>query len=196
MKFFSSSLLAVLALALFVCASPAPSPSPDNEVAVRQADVSPNASILPLTLFAVFQILRLAVQGILPGIAAIVAGAGPEGQSPTAAVVPLLVDLATALDTATTQLAQVPPGAMGADDQIIANLINDILNDVNDALNKLVPKLGLDAILTPLDAALTGLLTSLTIPVLAPVLALVGALLVPIGGIVGGLLSALGLAGL
>ncbi|KAJ6558055.1 hypothetical protein B0H19DRAFT_1070630 [Mycena capillaripes] len=174
MKFFSSSLLAVLALALFVCASPAPSPFPDNEVAVRQADVSPNTSILPLTIFAVFQILNLAVQAILPGIAAIVAGAGIEGQSPTASIIPLLERLATALDTATTQLAA----------------------DVNDALNTLVPKLGLDAILTPLDAALTGLLTALTIPVLAPVLALVGALLVPIGGIVGGLLSALGLAGL
>ncbi|KAJ6558013.1 hypothetical protein B0H19DRAFT_1234999 [Mycena capillaripes] len=193
MKFFSSSLL-VLALSPFVCASP--TPSPDTEVAVRQTSDSPNTAVVPSTLFEVFQILEQTVEDISPGLAAISAGAGPEGQSRTATVVPLLQKLADALRTATTQLAALAPGDMGAADQVIADLIDKILNDLNDALNPLVTKLGLVAILTPLDGTLSALLTALTLPVLAPVLGLVGALLVPIGGLVGGLLSTLGLAGL
>ncbi|KAJ6470587.1 hypothetical protein C8R47DRAFT_1222493 [Mycena vitilis] len=197
MKFFSSSLL-VLALSPFVVASPTPSPNAEiiarNSEVARQ-DSSPDASVVPLTLFAILQILNSAVQGISPGLNAIVAASGPEGQLPSASVVPLLQQLAEALSTSTEQLAAVGPGNMGAADEVIGKLVETILNDVNDALNKLVPKLGLNGVLTPLDGALTGLLTGLS-PVLAPVIATVGAILVPVGGVVGGLLAALNLSGL
>ncbi|KAJ7666018.1 hypothetical protein DFH06DRAFT_265108, partial [Mycena polygramma] len=189
MMFFSSSLF-VLALSPFVVASPTPAP---NEVA-RQ-DSSPNASVVPLTLFTVLQTLNEAVLAITPGLETIVASSGPEGQLPSASVVPLLNQLADALRTSTGQLAAVGPGNMGAADEVIGKLVETTLNDVNDALNKLVPKLGLNAVLTPLDGALTGLLTGLS-PVLAPVIATVGAILVPVGGVVGGLLATLNLSGL
>ncbi|KAJ7662179.1 hypothetical protein DFH06DRAFT_366812 [Mycena polygramma] len=189
MMFFSSSLL-VLALSAFVVASPTPSP---NEVA-RQ-DSSPNTSVVPLTLNEVLQTLNKAVDAIAPGIDTIVAASGPEADSPSASIVPLLKQLADALTASTGQLAAVGPGNMGAADQDIGNLVETILNKLNDALNKLVPKLGLNAVLTPLDGALTGLLTGLS-PVLAPVIATVGAILVPVGGVVGGLLATLNLSGL
>ncbi|KAJ6504344.1 hypothetical protein C8R47DRAFT_1067256 [Mycena vitilis] len=197
MKFFSSSLL-VLALSPFVVASP--TPSPNAEIVARNSEVarqdsSPNGSVVPLTLFAVLQILNTAVQAITPGLNTIVAASGPAGQLPSASVVPLLQQLAEALSTSTAQLAAVGPGNMGAADEVIGKLVETILNDVNDALNKLVPKLGLNGVLTPLDGALTGLLTGLS-PVLAPVIATVGAILVPVGGVVGGLLAALNLSGL
>ncbi|KAJ7666031.1 hypothetical protein DFH06DRAFT_1323178 [Mycena polygramma] len=175
MMFFSSSLL-VLALSPFV-------------------DSSPNASVVPLTLFTVLQTLDKVVQAIGPGLDTIVASSGPEGQPPSASVVPLLAQLKDGLTTATQQLAAVSPGDMGAADQVIGKTVETLLNDVNDALNKLVTKLGLDAVLTPLDGALTGLLTGLS-PVLAGVVATVGALLVPVGGVVGGLLATLNLSGL
>ncbi|KAJ7906332.1 hypothetical protein B0H13DRAFT_2274132 [Mycena leptocephala] len=90
----------------------------------------------------------------------------------------------------------VPPGDMGADDQILAKLVEDTLDDANTALNTLVPKLGLDAVLTPLDGALTGLLTALETSLLPSVFALVGGVLIAVGGVIGGLLQSLGLAGL
>ncbi|KAJ7858723.1 hypothetical protein B0H13DRAFT_2283011 [Mycena leptocephala] len=196
MKFFSSSLF-VLALSLFVVASPAPSGDTEDALVARQnTGTVPNTSVLPLTIYEVFQILNVAVEAITPGIAAIVASAGPEGQLPTASVIPLLENLAVALNTATSQLAAVPPGDMGADDEILAKLVEDTLDDANTALNTLVPKLGLDAVLTPLDGALTGLLTALGTSLLPPVFALVGGVLIAVGGVVGGLLQGLGLAGL
>ncbi|KAJ7827017.1 hypothetical protein B0H14DRAFT_3144759, partial [Mycena olivaceomarginata] len=56
MKFFSSS-FAVLSLGLFSAASPV---APSAEMAVRDTD--PNTSVVPLTLFALFQTLEEAVR--------------------------------------------------------------------------------------------------------------------------------------
>ncbi|KAJ7493803.1 hypothetical protein FB451DRAFT_1551152 [Mycena latifolia] len=185
---FSRSLF-VLALGLFAAASPAP--ARDVELATR--DTVPNTSVLPLTVFAVFQTLKAAVDAILPGIDTIVAAEGPAGSA--GSVAPLLTELTEALNTATTSLASLSPGDAGAANEDIANLVADTLDAVNTALNKLVPKLGLNGLLTPVDGALTGLLTGLG-GILPPVLALVGGILIPVGGLVGSLLSGLGLAAL
>jgi hypothetical protein len=64
MKFFSS--LVVLSLGLFAAGSPVPSPA--TEVAVRDTD--PNTSVVPLTLFALFQTLEEAVAGVTPTLRA------------------------------------------------------------------------------------------------------------------------------
>ncbi|KAJ7127938.1 hypothetical protein C8R44DRAFT_733337 [Mycena epipterygia] len=185
---FSSSFL-VLALGLVSNASPIP--SRDADVVGR--DTIPNTSVLPLTVFTVFQTLKVATDAILPGIDSIVAAEGPAGDF--GSVAPLLTKLTEALNTATTSLASLSPGDAGAANEDIAKLVEDILDAVNTALNKLVPKLGLNGLLTPVDGALAGLLTGLG-GILPPVLALVGGILIPVGGLVGGLLSGLGLAGL
>ncbi|KAJ7488289.1 hypothetical protein FB451DRAFT_1167737 [Mycena latifolia] len=187
---FTSPLL-LLALGLSVAAGPLRVASQDGEVAVR--DTVPNASVLPLTVFSVFQTLKVAVDAILPGIDSIVAAEGPAGSA--GSVAPLLTELTEALNTATTSLASLSPGDAGAANQDIATLVVSTLDSANTALNKLVPKLGLDGLLTPVDGALTGLLTSLG-GILPPVLALVGGVLIPVGGLVGSLLSGLGLAAL
>ncbi|KAJ7778197.1 hypothetical protein B0H16DRAFT_880345 [Mycena metata] len=188
MKFFSSS-LHVLVLGLFAAANPVPAESRDAAVAIR--DTVPNTAVVPLTLYSVFQILNVAVKAITPGLTAIAAGEGAEGQAGETA--PLIEALIVALNNATSQLSALPAGDMGGADADIANLVEEVLDDVNTALNGLVPKLGLDGLLTPLDAALTGLLTTLG-GILPPVLALVGAVLIPVGGLVGSLLAGLGLA--
>jgi hypothetical protein len=59
---------------------------------------------------------------------AIIASSGPAGQLPTSSVVPLLDELTDALNTATTQLSTNAPGDMGANDEDLANLINEILD--------------------------------------------------------------------
>ncbi|KAJ6567574.1 hypothetical protein DFH09DRAFT_1468949 [Mycena vulgaris] len=185
---FSSPLI-VLALGLFASASP--TSSREAEVAAR--DTVPNASVLPLTVFSVFQTLKVVTDAILPGIDTIVAAEGPAGNA--GSVAPLLTELTDALNTATTSLSSLSPGDAGAANEDIATLVASVLDGVNTALNKLVPKLGLNGLLTPVDGAVTGLLTSLG-GILPPVLALVGGILIPVGGVVGGLLSGLGLAGL
>ncbi|KAJ7827024.1 hypothetical protein B0H14DRAFT_1241871 [Mycena olivaceomarginata] len=190
MKFFSS--LVVLSLGLFAAGSPVPSPA--TEVAVR--DTEPNTSVVPLTLFALFQTVEEAVAGLMPTLLAIIASSGPAGQLPTSSVVPLLDELTDALNTATTQLSTNAPGDMGANDEDLANLINEILDDVNTALNKLVPKLGLNGLLTPVDAAVSGLLVSLDASLVPSLLAALQPLLVGLGGVVGGLLAGLNLASL
>ncbi|KAJ7016006.1 hypothetical protein C8F04DRAFT_1408174 [Mycena alexandri] len=187
MKFFSS--LLVLGLGLFAAANPVPAESRDAAIAIR--DTVPNASVAPLTLYSVFQILNVAVKAITPGLGAIPAGEGPQGQA--GEVAPLIEALIVALNNATSQLSALPAGDMGGADADIAGLVEEILDDVNTALNGLVPKLGLDGLLTPLDAALTGLLTTLG-GILPGVLALVGGILIPVGGLVGSLLAGLGLA--
>ncbi|KAJ7760801.1 hypothetical protein B0H14DRAFT_3895692 [Mycena olivaceomarginata] len=191
MKFFSS--LVVLSLGLVAAASPVLSPN-TPEVAVR--DTVPNASVVPLTLFAVFQTLKEAVVGLTPTLLAIIAASGPAGQLPTSSVVPLLDQLTAALNIASTQLASNAPGDMGANDEDLADLIHDVLDDVNTALNKLVPKLGLDGLLTPVDAAVSGLLVSLDASLVPGLLAALQPLLVGLGGVVGGLLAGLNLSGL
>jgi hypothetical protein len=68
MKFFSSSLF-VLALSLFAVASPAPSRDTEDALVARQnTGTVPNTSVLPLTIYEVFQILNVAVEAITPGI--------------------------------------------------------------------------------------------------------------------------------
>ncbi|KAJ7760804.1 hypothetical protein B0H14DRAFT_3165748 [Mycena olivaceomarginata] len=191
MKFFSS--LVILSLGLSAATSPVPSPD-TTEVAIRDTD--PNTSVVPLTLFALFQTLEEAVAGLTPALLAIVTSAGPEGQVPTSSVVPLLDQLTDALNTATSQLSTNAPGDMGANDEDLANLINEILNNVNTALNTLVPKLGLDGLLTPVDAAVSGLLTSLDASLVPGLLATLQPLLVGLGGVVGGLLAGLNLSSL
>ncbi|KAJ7725598.1 hypothetical protein B0H14DRAFT_2641285 [Mycena olivaceomarginata] len=183
MKFFSS--LVVLSLG---------SSPPPALYSVR--DTVPNASVVPLTLFAVFQTLKEAVVGLTPTLLAIIAASGPAGQLPTSSVVPLLDQLTAALNIANTQLASNAPGDMGANDEDLADLIHDVLDDVNTALNKLVPKLGLDGLLTPVDAAVSGLLVSLDASLVPGLLAALQPLLVGLGGVVGGLLSGLNLSGL
>jgi hypothetical protein len=59
---------------------------------------------------------------------AIIASSGPAGELPTSSVVPLLDELTDALNTATAQLSTNAPGDMGANDEVLANLINDILD--------------------------------------------------------------------
>ncbi|KAJ7359577.1 hypothetical protein DFH08DRAFT_952693 [Mycena albidolilacea] len=174
MKFFSS--LVVLSLGLIAAASPVLSPN-TPEVAVR--DTVPNASVVPLTLFAVFQTLKEAVVGLTPTLLAIIAASGPAGQLPISSV-----------------LASNAPGDMGANDEDLADLIHDVLDDVNTALSKLVPKLGLDGLLTPVDAAVYGLLVSLDASLVPGLLAALQPLLVGLGGVVGGLLAGLNLSGL
>ncbi|KAJ7185754.1 hypothetical protein C8R46DRAFT_1025716 [Mycena filopes] len=191
MKFFSSSLL-VLGLSLSAAANPLPKAAVEwRDTAVAVRDTVPNTSVAPLTLFSVFQTLNVAVKALTPGLLAISAGEGPQGQA--GEIGPLVDQLVAALNTATSQLSALPPGDMGGADADIADLVEEILNDVNTALNGLVPKLGLDGLLTPLDGALTGLLTTLG-GILPPVLALVGGVLTPVGGLVGSLLAGLGLA--
>ncbi|KAJ7790555.1 hypothetical protein B0H14DRAFT_3891135 [Mycena olivaceomarginata] len=191
MKFFSS--LVVLSLGLFAAASPVPSLD-TTEIAVRDTD--PNTSVVPLTLFALFQTLEEAVVGLTPTLLAIVASSGPAGQLPTSSVVPLLDELTDALNTATAQLSTNGPGDMGANDEDLANLIKKTLDGVNTALNKLVPKLGLNGLLTPVDAAVSGLLVSLDASLVPSLLAALQPLLVGLGGVVGGLLAGLNLASL
>ncbi|KAJ7790560.1 hypothetical protein B0H14DRAFT_3891139 [Mycena olivaceomarginata] len=106
----------------------------------------------------------VAVAGLTPTfVLGIITSSGPAGQLPTSSFVPLLDQLTDALNSASTQLSTNAPGDMSANDEDLANLINEILDDVNTgtALNKLVPKLGLDGLLIPVDAAISGLLTSL-----------------------------------
>ncbi|KAJ7286952.1 hypothetical protein C8J57DRAFT_1460420 [Mycena rebaudengoi] len=187
---FSSFL--VLALGIFASASPTPSQE-SEVVAVAARETIPNVSVVPLTFFAVFQTLKLAVDALTPGLETIVIASGPLGQ--TGSVVPLVQELVDALNEATTALATVTPGDAGASDEDLAKLVEDILDAVNTALNKLVPKLGLNGVLAPLDAAVTSLVFGLD-TVLPSVLALVGSILIPVGGLVGGILSGTGLAGL
>ncbi|KAJ7676196.1 hypothetical protein B0H17DRAFT_1207470 [Mycena rosella] len=149
--------------------SASPVSSRDAEVAGR--DTVPNASVLPLTVFSVFQTLKVATDAILPGLDSIVIA---EGLADSAgSVAPLLTELTDALNTATTSLATPSPGDAGGANEDIATLVASILDGVNTALNKLVPKLGLDGLFTPVDGALTGLLAGLG-GILPPVLALVG----------------------
>ncbi|KAJ6487781.1 hypothetical protein C8R45DRAFT_1144179 [Mycena sanguinolenta] len=192
MKFTSA--FAVLSLGLFAAASPAPSHPNNAEVAARST--VPNTSVVPLTLYTVFQTLDEVIVAVTPTLAAIVAAAGPDGQLPSSSVVPLVEKLTDALNTAGAQLAATPPGDMGATDEALAQLIKQVLDDLNTALNTLVPKLGLNGILSPLDAALASLLTGLNSSLLPGVLTALQPLLVGLGGVVGGLLSGLNLSGL
>ncbi|KAJ7611302.1 hypothetical protein FB45DRAFT_1065956 [Roridomyces roridus] len=185
-----------LTLSLFAGAKPLPA-----DVAVRDTtatdlavrDTVPNTSVVPLTLFEVFQVLQEAVVALTPGLESIAASMGPEGQA--GAVAPLIESLVEDLNTATASLASLTPGDMGAADADLAKLVENVLDDVNIALNKLIPQLGLDGVLAPVDGALSGLLTGLN-GIVPGVLALVGAVLIPVGGLVGSLLANLGLAGL
>ncbi|KAJ7286950.1 hypothetical protein C8J57DRAFT_1282405 [Mycena rebaudengoi] len=189
-----------LVLALGIFASASPTPSQESEVvAVAARETIPNVSVVPLTFFAVFQTLKLAVDALTPGLETIVIASGPLGQ--TGSVVPLVQELAT------TALATVTPGDAGASDEDLAKarrgyfgrellfIARSFAFAVNTALNKLVPKLGLNGVLAPLDAAVTSLVFGLD-TVLPSVLALVGAILIPVGGLVGSILSGTGLAGL
>ncbi|KAJ7674378.1 hypothetical protein B0H14DRAFT_2656675 [Mycena olivaceomarginata] len=85
--------------------------APSAEMAVRHTD--PNTSVVPLTLFALFQTLEEAVTGLTPTLFAIIASSGPAGQLPTSSVMPLLGQLTDALNTATAQLSTNTPGDMG-----------------------------------------------------------------------------------
>jgi hypothetical protein len=123
-------------------------------------------------------------------MAAIVTSAGPEGELPTSSIVPLLGQLTNALNIPTSQLSTNTPRDMGANDEDLANFINEILDvnfsafgsppssclqvilqDLNTTLNTLVPKLGLNGLLTPVDTAVLGLLTSLNAPLVPGLLA-------------------------
>ncbi|KAJ7611286.1 hypothetical protein FB45DRAFT_1037618 [Roridomyces roridus] len=168
-----------LSLSLFAGAKPLPA-----DLAVR--DTVPNASVVPLTIFEVFQVLQEAVVALTPGLESIASSMGPEGQA--GAVAPLIESLVEDLNTATESLASLTPGDMGAADADLAKLIQNVLDDVNTALNKLIPQLGLDGVLAPVDGALSGLLTGLN-GIVPGVLALVGAILIPVGGLVGSLLA-------
>ncbi|KAJ7790570.1 hypothetical protein B0H14DRAFT_3891146 [Mycena olivaceomarginata] len=119
----------------------------------RRPGHDPNTSVVPLTLFALFQTLERPSRDCCL--------VGTSGPTADLECVPLLDELTDALNTATAQLSTNAPGDMGANDEDLANLINEILDGVNTALNKLVPKLGLNGLLTPVDAAVSGLLVSL-----------------------------------
>ncbi|KAJ7686616.1 hypothetical protein B0H14DRAFT_2654195 [Mycena olivaceomarginata] len=110
------------------------------------------------TAFLEMTTLKEAVTRVMPTL-------GPEGELPTSSVAPLLGQLTNALNIPTSQLSTNAPRDMGANDEDLANLINEIidviLQDVNTTLNTLVPKLGLDGLLTPVDIAVLGSLTSL-----------------------------------
>ncbi|KAJ7303056.1 hypothetical protein DFH08DRAFT_977261 [Mycena albidolilacea] len=73
----------------------------------------PNTSVVPLTLFALFQTLKEAVTGLTLTLFTIIASSGPAGQLPTSSVVPLLGQLTDALNTATAQLSTNAPRDMG-----------------------------------------------------------------------------------
>ncbi|KAF8186978.1 hypothetical protein K438DRAFT_1023204 [Mycena galopus ATCC 62051] len=192
MKFTSS--FAALSLGLFAAARAAPSRPDTAELAARST--VPNVAVVPLTLSAVFDTLDEVIVGLTPTLDALVAAAGPEGQLPSASVIPLVQQLTAALNTASAQLAANPPGDMTVTDEVLAQLIQNVLDDLNTALNTLVPKLGLDGLLTPLDAAVAGLLTSLNASLVPGLLAALQPLLVGLGGVVGGLLAGLNLSGL
>lgn len=136
---FPTSLL-VLALGLFATASPVPS-SHDGGVAAR--DTVPNTSVVPVTVYAVFQILREAVVAVTPGLGrsyfeinvptrpnssaeTIVASSGPVGQ--TGSIVPLVQQLTDALNTATASLATLSPGDAGAANEDLATLVENVLD--------------------------------------------------------------------
>ncbi|KAJ7790568.1 hypothetical protein B0H14DRAFT_3569337 [Mycena olivaceomarginata] len=166
---------------------------PATEVAIRDTD--PNTSVVPLTLFALFQTLEETVAGLTPTLLRLPhrgqqANCRPERRTPSR---PALTD---ALNTATTQLSTNAPGDMGANDEVLATLINEILDDVNTALNKLVPNLGLDGLLTPVDAAVSAPLVSLDASFVPGLLPALQPLLVGFGGVVGGLLAGLDLSSL
>ncbi|KAJ7888156.1 hypothetical protein B0H14DRAFT_3718127 [Mycena olivaceomarginata] len=77
--------------------------APSAEMAVWHTD--PNTSVVPLTLFALFQTLEEAVTGLTPTLFVIIASSGPARQLPTSSIVPLLGQLTDALNTATAQLS-------------------------------------------------------------------------------------------
>ncbi|KAJ7772941.1 hypothetical protein DFH07DRAFT_952910 [Mycena maculata] len=185
---FSSSLV-VAALGLFASASPMQSRG--AEPAARQTTV-PNMSVAPLTIFSVFQTLKIAVDSTAPGIESI---ATSDGGGQTGNVAPFLSQLTSSLNTATSSLSSLSPGDAGAANEDIATLVEGILDELNTALNGLLTQLDLDGPLTAVDGALSGLLTTLN-AILPGVLALVGGVLVPVGGVVGGLLNGLGLSDL
>ncbi|KAJ7827023.1 hypothetical protein B0H14DRAFT_1241875 [Mycena olivaceomarginata] len=182
----------VLFIGLFAAGSPVPSPA--TEVAIRDTD--PNTSVVPLTLFALFQTLEETVAGLTPTLFAI-ASSGATGQLPTSSVVPLLDQRSPMRSTPRPpSFLLTPPGDMGANDEVLATLINEILDDVNTALNKLVPNLGLDGLLTPVDAAVSAPLVSLDASFVPGLLPALQPLLVGFGGVVGGLLAGLDLSSL
>ncbi|KAJ7643184.1 hypothetical protein B0H17DRAFT_1216229 [Mycena rosella] len=168
---FTSSL--VLALGLFTNASPILS-----EVDVTGWDAVPNASVLPLTVFATDS-----------GLDPIVAAEGLAGS--TGSVAPLLTELTDALNTTTTSLStRKSLRSSQASWMLVFNhfCFSCILGREHRS-QQAGPQTRPRRLLTPVDGALTGLGG-----VFPPVLTLVGGLLVPVGGIVGGLLSGLGLA--
>ncbi|KAF8186905.1 hypothetical protein K438DRAFT_2019623 [Mycena galopus ATCC 62051] len=129
MKF--ASCFAVLSLGHFAVASPT---RPDSAAMAAPSTV-PDVAVVPLTLSAVFDTLEEVIVGLTPTPDALVAAAVPEGQLPSASVIPSLTlvseKLTAALNTMSAQLAANPPGDI--------TIADEVLDDLNTALNTLVP---------------------------------------------------------
>ncbi|KAJ7826976.1 hypothetical protein B0H14DRAFT_2595499 [Mycena olivaceomarginata] len=201
MRFFSSS-FPVLFRGLFAAASPVPAVD-TTRVAIR--DTVSNASVIPLTLFTLFQMLKVAIVRVTPTLHVCTIHLKTKilvlSQLPTSSVVPLLNDLTGVLNTATAQPSTNAPGDQGTNNKDLTKLINKILDitigqGMNSTLNKPISKLGVDGLLTPVDAAVSSLLVSLDALLVPSLLAALQPLLVGLSGVVSGLLAGLDLTGL
>ncbi|PPR04822.1 hypothetical protein CVT24_007082 [Panaeolus cyanescens] len=172
--FFSRALFSLLAVgAIGALASPAP-------VVEKREDVS--------DVLAVVGNLKATTDVILPQIDSLV----DSGAATDANLSPLLQDLATALDTSSSELdslkGKVDPNTGGTKDEV-AQEVSVVYTDVTKSLNNLktkkphlwylIPKFGL-------EAALIKLLLGLEL-VLAGVLTLVAGLLKLVGGLLTGI---------
>ncbi|GAW00228.1 sc15 protein [Lentinula edodes] len=146
----------------------------------------------------VLNTLKNSTDTILPQITSV----GQSGIASDATVTPLINELTTALNTASSSLASLQTSSRKArrqSDDDIANIVAGIITDIADALDTLVgdlsaiPDLGslFDGVDSALDEVLTGLET-----LLAGVLTLVADLLVDVAGLLESLSLGLTLASL
>ncbi|KAJ7747648.1 hypothetical protein DFH07DRAFT_1062688 [Mycena maculata] len=147
-------------------------------------DTAPTPSIVPLTVYSVFQTLEEAVTALTPSLSDDRDFRWRRRYRERRA--PALAAHGRA-EHCDFLARYTVPGDAGAANQDIATLVE---SDLKTALNGLVTELGLDSLLTPVDTALSGLLTGLN-AILPGVLAIVGGVQA-FGDVVGGLLSGFG----
>ncbi|KAJ3740560.1 hypothetical protein DFH05DRAFT_1581627 [Lentinula detonsa] len=163
---------------------------PSNAAVQKRQDTADIETIL--------NTLKSSTDSILPQITSV----GQSGNASDTTVTPLINELNTALNTATSSLAALQTSSRKArrqSDDDIATLVAGILTDIADSLSTLlddaaaIPDLG--SLLTGVDAALDEVLKGLEI-LLAGVLTLVADLLVDVAGLLSSLAFGLTLASL
>ncbi|KAJ7065798.1 hypothetical protein C8F01DRAFT_752492 [Mycena amicta] len=178
--------LFLLASTALVSSAPAPVAEPQVDVTIEK-----RASISSIT--GVLNTLEGSVGSILPQIDTLVASGTAVTSS---AVAPLILQLVTTLDIATTSLALLSLGLRDAPlekrqtEQDVANLAAGLVTDIANTLGPLEAMgiAGLSGLLGTVDTALNGVLVGLD-GLLAGVLTIVAGLVVTVAG----LLNSLGL---